>query len=648
LENFGSLILDILGEIAGGRGGAINDLSRFTLGMIIFTLGMIIWSVLIVSAFHARRRNALLRDKLLVAGFVAGFSREFFMLVVAILGITNVVSANTLSMFFPPIDHMLSLLAQSVIAAAFLHYLVKPKEVSKSFFVVTVSICCLMYFFLAPWWWETVKTNPEAVFEKCWGAWGAHGFGAAFNLVAIIIFLQERNWVRYIVAIAFTMYFGNHFLALVDLATVYNWQSVFTPIRNNLDLWATPLFAYIYWREQRDKHDQLQAELKQTERLELVGQLAAGVSHDFKNHLQVIMGYGNNPEKVSDCLTEISDTVERSSSLVNQLLVFSRREQIPGSASVNINDVVSELTPMLSQLLGPKYRLDFQLQPDIPVARFDTTELEQIIVNLIVNARDAQPDGGVIRLATRFDETINAELGKGKVNKEDSDEPSIDLLISDLGHGMSVDTVKHAFDPFYTTKPVGEGTGLGLSTVYGLVSKHRGQVNINSAPGKGTTVAITLRPAKNQSADVVQKVSEKVAGGRETVLLAEDDDSVRNLTTELLTQSGYTVYAAIDGSHAIELAKRYRARIDLLLFDVAMPKLNGYLTYEQIVKIMPGVPVAFVTADASRAKAKRSNHAHLAKPYTRDQLLNFIKKQLKESTLSAPMSSRKFILSMTI
>lgn len=631
MENFGSLILDILGEIAGGRGGHVNDLPRFT-------LGMIVWGVLVISALNAHGRNALLRDRLLIAGFIVGFCRELFMLVVVVLGMHNYVSAGTLNLFFPPIDNVMMLTARAVIASAFLHYFVKPSQVSRNFFLITVPVCLLIYVVVAPYWWIVVKTNPLIGFSQCWPVWVVHCFGALFILLAVFFFLRKRTWISTLVAISFAMYFGNHVLMLIDLSTNQLWSSIFTPIRNSLDLFATPMFGFIYWREQRDNHARLQAEIKQTERLELIGQLAAGVSHDFKNQLQVIMGYAelgqmqrHDADKVEKCLSEISDTVGRSASIVNQLLAFSRREQVNKDVSVNINDVVSELTPMLSQLLSPKYFLNFQLADQMPNASIDKTELEQVIVNLVVNARDAQPDGGVIQLTTVVNNPEFNDEDQSSQSAEKMKNQHLELSVTDFGVGMSSEQQEHAFEPFYTTKPVGEGTGLGLSTVYGFVNKHKGLVNIDSQLGAGTTVSVQLPTADTSAKVQTQPAIDNDLGGSEHILLAEDDESVRNLTTTLLTQAGYTVYSAVDGNQAIELAKKYGSNIDLFLFDVTMPKLNGYLTYEAVAEIVPSASVAFVSANVDRAAVDQNDYAHLAKPFTRSQLLAYIRAQLGDA-----------------
>ena len=622
------LLLEILGEIAGGRGGAINDLPRFT-------LGLIIWSLLIISATNARRRSALLRDKLLIAGFVVAFSRDLFMLVVTLLGLHDIVDANTLALFLPPIDNTLMLIARAVIAAAFLHYFVNPSYVSKNFFILTLSVCILMHFVISYSWLTAVRANPALQFEQHWGVWFVHGFGAIFIFIAIVYFLQQKSWTRRIVAFTFTMYFTNHMLMLINLATESSFNSVFLIIRNNLDLWATPIFGFIYWRELRDKHAQLEAEMKQTERLELIGQLAAGVSHDFKNHLQVIRGYAelgqmqkSEPEKVEQCFSEISDTVERSVSLVNQLLTFSRPDKVESEDVVNVNDVVADLTPMLSQLLGPQYKLEFNLEPDLPDTSFDTTELEQVLVNLVVNARDALPDGGTIAFTTRCVYSAHTKSSKDIAVAEPPEVEFVQLVVTDGGMGMSKKTIRQAFEPFYTTKAVGEGTGLGLSTVYGLVSRHNGTIEIDSQLYSGTSVIVNLIPTYEDVEIEDEEDSLLDLGGTEHILVAEDDDSVRNLVYELLTRAGYTVYQAVDGKHAVELAQKHRHTIDLLLFDVAMPKLNGYLAYKSVSQILPNAPVAFVSADASRVKGNHASYPHLSKPFTRSELLSYIREQI--------------------
>ena len=612
MEALATFALDILGEVAGGRGGSVNDLPRYT-------LGLIIWGVMLTGALNARRRTALLRDTLLIAGFVVGFSRDFFMLVVTVLGLNNIVSADILALFLPPIDNMLMLVTRAVIAAAFLHYFVRPSYISRNFFILTQGVCAVMYFVIAHGWWNAVRADSTMQFEQHWAVWFIHYFGASFILVSIILVLQQRSRMRIIVAITFTMYFANHVLMLFNLHTDQQWEMVFLPIGNNLELWATPIFGFVYWREQRDQHEQLQAEIKQTERLELIGQLSAGVSHDFKNHLQVIRGYAelaqiqrDQPEKVEECISEISDTVDRSVALVNQLLAFSRRDNVEKDVSVNLNDVVTDLTPMLSQLLGPTYQLKFHLDASSPTVKFETTELEQVIVNLVVNARDAMPDGGTIKFITR----------------DEIEKNTVQLSISDSGAGMTQGTMQRAFEPFYTTKPVGEGTGLGLSTVYGVVQKHSGTIDINSRLNAGTTITVNFRAASTTVNLQDRHDGLAVLGGSERILIAEDDSSVRNLVVELLTKAGYTVYEANDGYQAQELARQHQKSIDLLLFDVAMPKMNGYLAYESIVSILPGVPVAFMSADTSRVKGSETTYPHLAKPFTRSALLRYVREQL--------------------
>ena len=491
-----------------------------------------------------------------------------------------------------------------------------------------------MYFVIAYDWWFVVKDNPVAVFGQHWSAWFIHLFGATFILVSIIFILQQRSGIRLVVASAFTMYLGSHVLEMWNLYNGETRSYILLPIANNLDLWATPVIGFVYWREQRDMHAQLQAEIKQTERLELIGQLSAGVSHDFKNHLQVIRGYAelaqiqqSQPKKVQECLTEISGTVDRSVALVNQLLAFSRRDDAEKDVAVNLNDVITDLTPMLSQLLGQQYQLNFNLETELPPVRFGNTELEQVIVNLVVNARDAMADGGKITFTTRNIYSAKRKQGDVAADKLPKVE-QVQLIISDSGSGMTPKTIQRAFEPFYTTKAVGEGTGLGLSTVYGLVQQHSGAISINSKLYEGTSVTVNLRLAATDVNLANPVDGEAVLGGEERILIAEDDNSVRNLVFELLSKAGYTVLQASDGQQAQSMARIHGNSIDLLLFDVAMPKMNGYLAYESIAPILPDAKIAFVSADTSRVKGVRANYPHLAKPFSRAQLLAYVREQL--------------------
>jgi PAS domain S-box-containing protein len=314
----------------------------------------------------------------------------------------------------------------------------------------------------------------------------------------------------------------------------------------------------------------LEAQLRQSQRLESVGQLAGGIAHDFNNFLSVIRGYArflvegledDDPHR-SDAV-EIEKAAERASRLTSQLLVFSRNEVVQRRV-LDVADVLSGLTSILDRTLGENVRLMTDVERPLRLVEADPTQIEQVLVNLAVNARDAMPSGGELRI-----ELANVADGPGGA-------PAVRLRVRDTGAGMTRDVVERAFEPFYTTKPKGEGTGLGLATVYGIVTQTGGTIQIDSTPGEGTTIEVALPatdaelPAQTDGADG----SDGTTQG-ETILVVEDEDAVRRLTCRILKREGYTVLEAPDGRHAIDTWDAHPGAIDLLLTDVVMPGMSG-------------------------------------------------------------------------
>jgi len=314
----------------------------------------------------------------------------------------------------------------------------------------------------------------------------------------------------------------------------------------------------------------LEAQLRQSQRLESVGQLAGGIAHDFNNFLSVIRGYArflieamDEEEPLRSDAVEIDKAAERASRLTSQLLVFSRAEVVQRRV-VNLADVLGGLTSLLARTVGEN--VSFQTEVERPLRRVeaDPTQMEQVLVNLVVNARDAMPAGGDLRI-----ELANAP---GMLDGADA----VRLTVRDTGEGMAPDVVERAFEPFYTTKPKGEGTGLGLATVYGIVTQTSGTIEIKSAPGAGTTIEVLLpttdaEPAKQPSS--TNGADDALRG--ETILVVEDEDAVRRLTCRILTREGYTVLDAPDGPRALDTWDEHGGEIDLLLTDVVMPGMSG-------------------------------------------------------------------------
>jgi PAS domain S-box-containing protein len=316
----------------------------------------------------------------------------------------------------------------------------------------------------------------------------------------------------------------------------------------------------------------LEAQLRQSQRLESVGQLAGGIAHDFNNFLSVIRGYArfliegmDEEEPLRSDAIEIEKAAERASRLTGQLLIFSRNEVVQRRV-VDLAEVLGGITSILARTVGEN--VSFQTDVERPLRRVeaDPTQIEQVLVNLVVNARDAMPSGGELRI----------ELGNAAGALEGAD--AVRLTVRDTGEGMSPHVVERAFEPFYSTKPKGEGTGLGLATVYGIVTQTGGTIEIQSAPGEGTTIEVLLpatEAAEPEQADAADAGTDAIRRTGETILVVEDEDAVRRLTCRILTRGGYTVLEAPDGPRALDTWDEHGGDIDLLLTDVVMPGMSG-------------------------------------------------------------------------
>jgi len=318
----------------------------------------------------------------------------------------------------------------------------------------------------------------------------------------------------------------------------------------------------------------LEDRLRQGQKMEAVGQLAGGIAHDFNNILTVIIGHlglllmdPQLPSSANAAIREVSTAAERAANLTRQLLAFSRR-QVWQPKPMNLDETLTNLSNMLRRLLGEHIALNFHYAPEPAWIEADPGMMEQIVINLAVNARDAMTGGGELSISTsitRVNEEYvrrNAEARVGRF---------VCLSVNDSGCGMDEITMTHIFEPFFTTKEVGKGTGLGLAMVYGCTKQHRGWVEVKSAVGKGTTFKIFLpacdRPAPSETAPVAPKID----GGTETLLVVEDEPSVRELVVSCLRRYGYCVLEADDGPKALELWQQHREKIALLLTDMVMP-----------------------------------------------------------------------------
>ncbi len=371
----------------------------------------------------------------------------------------------------------------------------------------------------------------------------------------------------------------------------------------------------------REHRERLEDQLRQAQRMESVGRLAGGVAHDFNNLLTVILGNlesvlaALNPaDPIYQPLSDVQRAGESAASLTRQLLAFSRKQVIEPTA-VNLNAVLDNLEGMLRRIIGEDVALEMHRAAELSRVRADAGQLEQVIVNLSVNARDAMPDGGRLVI-----EAADVEVGDEICGVNPAARPGrfVRLSFSDTGAGMSEDALAHAFEPFFTTKAT--GTGLGLAMVYGAVSQNGGFVNLTSEAGRGTTVDVFLPAASGSEAASRAYEAAAPGTGAETILLVEDDRTVRELTERALKRHGYRVLACSDGAAALAAAESFQDPIHLLLTDVVMPEMNGRELAVRMALIRPDTRTLFTSGHPSDAMSRHDllepGLHFIAKPYT--------------------------------
>lgn len=373
----------------------------------------------------------------------------------------------------------------------------------------------------------------------------------------------------------------------------------------------------------------LENQLRQAQRMGAVGRLAGGVAHDFNNILTVIIGYSElamyrlgSGHSLSAHLGEIKLAAERAASLTRQLLAFSR-QQVLFPRILDLNAVLTNLTQMLLRMIGDDISLSFKPDSELGYIKADLGQMEQIVMNLVVNARDAMPHGGAVAIATS-----RLALEDGYTDSHVSVKPGryVVLSVSDTGCGMDEKTVSHIFEPFYTTKAPGQGTGMGLSTVYGIVKQSDGYIWVYSEVGRGTTFKLYFpeHPRGAQKPADAAPVLD-LAIGTETILVVEDDDALRRIITTLIESAGYRVLQAASAESAIALAQSPDEHIDLLLTDVLMPITSGVELSSQLKKILPDLKVLLMSGFAgdliARYRATEPDIMLIEKPFTRHGLL---------------------------
>jgi PAS domain S-box-containing protein len=380
----------------------------------------------------------------------------------------------------------------------------------------------------------------------------------------------------------------------------------------------------------------LEGRLRQSQKMEAIGTLAGGVAHDFNNILTVIAGFAfiagmalDKGQPVQrEHIDQITAAANKAVSLTQSLLAFSRKQQIT-LESHDINDIVTGTGKLLTRLLTEDIKLKITCAPEQLVILADATQIDQVLINLATNARDAMPNGGVLSIETgaaELDKAFIASHGFGIEGRYAV------LTVSDTGAGMDEETAKHIFEPFFTTKEVGKGTGLGLASVYGTVKQHNGYINVYSEPRHGTTFRIYLPLTNVKREEKTPLVLEEVKEGTEAILIVEDDPLVRKLVITVLGSKGYTCMEATDGEDGIRTFLKNRDKVDLVLLDVVMPNKNGKEVLEEIRKVRPETKAVFMsgyTRDVLVEKGVEGKEVHyIAKPLSPRQLLSLVRKVL--------------------
>ncbi len=384
----------------------------------------------------------------------------------------------------------------------------------------------------------------------------------------------------------------------------------------------------------------LEEQLRQSQKMEAIGRLAGGVAHDFNNMLTGIIGYAdlillslNRDHPLIGKVEEIKKAGKRAAALTQQLLAFSRKQMLQPKI-LDLNLIVNDLKKMLQRLIGEDIDLETHLEPSLFRVKVDPNQMGQVLMNLVVNARDAMARGGKIAI-----ETANVVLDQAYGRKKGvSLQPGAYVLLEvrDTGTGMDPETRSHIFEPFFTTKELGKGTGLGLSTVYGIIKQSGGYIWVDSQPENGTTFQIFLPQAEGESAlKESHSHSPLQFQGSETILIVEDNELVRNLTSEALKQYGYRVIEAPGGEHALKITREYGEKIDLLLTDVVMPGLNGREVADQIVSIRPGIRVLYMSGYSDNAIVQHgvlsSGLAFIEKPFSPENLAEKVRQVIHSS-----------------
>ena len=385
----------------------------------------------------------------------------------------------------------------------------------------------------------------------------------------------------------------------------------------------------------------LRAQLLQAQKMEAIGTLAGGVAHDFNNLLQVVIGYSElimmDPQ-ISDKLRKnvksINKVATNGADLVKSLLTFSRKTETKPKP-INLNREIVQIKKLLDRTIPKMIEIELDLQEELSLINADSSQIEQVVMNLAVNARDAMPEGGRLILET---ENVILDAAYCAVHLDAAPGPHVLLSVSDTGQGMDKKTMERIFEPFFTTKALGKGTGLGLAMVYGLVKQHQGSIICYSEPEVGTTFKIYFPSLLPQNDSDESKISQSSIGGTETILLVDDEENVRDVGKDLLEGSGYTVITASSGREALELYRDKRSSISLIILDLIMPEMGGKECLEGLLKIDSSVKTLICSGYSANGTAKEAvatgAKGFISKPYNLNEMLAQIRRIIdpKESS----------------
>jgi len=385
-----------------------------------------------------------------------------------------------------------------------------------------------------------------------------------------------------------------------------------------------------------EERENLRSQLLQAQKMEAIGTLAGGVAHDFNNLLQIALGYseillvGKNPDHPDyDKLHTINATARRGSDLVQRLMVFSRKGDTR-PRSLNLNHEVTQVKKLLERTIPKMIAIELSLESWLPVINADPVQVEQILLNLAINAKDAMPEsGGKLTIETR---NITLDEEYCRVYLQAKPGQYVMISVSDTGHGMSQETAQHIFEPFFTTKGEGKGTGLGLAMVYGIMKHHEGFINCYSEPGHGTTFRIYFPVVSTELEEDSEQESAVLQGGSETILLVDDEESLCDIGSQLLTRAGYTVLTATSARDALDLYRNQKSDISLVILDLIMPEMGGKECFQELVNINPQVRVILSSgflSDGTYKEARVFGFMGLVeKPYNMRELLGMVREVL--------------------